>query len=105
MASIRGKGQSEASFGSEDSLLIRDFLNLGGNQIGACGTAALCYQNAPIACLTCNKFEAFRGAPWEELLDALQQEMQSEKEDRIKCITLEAINAVKQILGQVNESH
>jgi len=77
--------------------LIRDFIHLNGEAIGACGTEAECHQHAPRACLMCRKFEPFQDAPWDELLAELQSEMDEEEEDKIKLITLPSIEAVKEI--------
>ncbi len=91
----------EATRRGEASALIRDFAHLMGQSIGACGTRAECHQDAPRACLTCRKFEPFRQAPWERLLEILMEDMEAETEDRIKLITLEQITAVRGIMAEV----
>lgn len=89
------KGQVEA--------IIRDFIHLNGEAIGACGTEADCSQHAPRACLMCRKFEPFRDAPWDELLAELKSDMDEEQEDKIKLITLPFIEAVKDIKKSVKK--
>lgn len=91
---------SEATRNDDDAALIRDFTNLTGETIGACGTLAKCHQHAPVACLTCDKFEPFADAPWEDLIAKLEDDMDRETEDRIKMITVDAVNASKQIIAQ-----
>ncbi|MFO1387967.1 tyrosine-type recombinase/integrase [Cellvibrio sp.] len=90
---------SEATQQDKGASLIRDFMHLTGQQLGACGTQAKCYQNAPIACLTCSYFEPFREAPWNQLLSKLEEDQSKEREDRIKMITQNAIDATKEIIS------
>lgn len=89
---------TEASRRGDSSALIRDFADLVGQSLGACGTTAKCHQNAPRACLSCRKFEPFRAAPWEELLKVLEDDLAAETEDRIKLITAQQIEAVHGII-------
>ncbi|WP_193988042.1 site-specific integrase [Lelliottia steviae] len=91
----------EATRQHDSGALIRDFANLIGLPIGACGTMANCYQHAPRACLTCRKFEPFQDAPWDELLAVLQSDIDSEIEERIRLITVEQYVAVKEILNSI----
>ncbi len=91
----------EATRQHDSGALIRDFANLIGQPIGACGTMANCYQHAPRACLTCRKFEPFQDAPWDELLTVLQSDIDSEIEERIRLITVEQYVAVKEILNSI----
>jgi len=88
---------NDASRAGQVDALIRDFLHLNGEAIGACGTVAKCHQHAPRSCLTCRKFEPFLDAPWDDLLAELQSDMDRESEDKIKLITLPFIEAVKTI--------
>ncbi|PWF33325.1 site-specific integrase, partial [Yersinia pestis] len=74
---------------------------LAGKTIGSCGTQAKCYQNAPIACLTCPYFEPLIDAPWEKLLDYLVEDQAKEQTLRIKEINIQAIKAVKDIINLV----
>jgi integrase len=78
--------------------VIRDFAYLIGQTLGACGTSAKCHQYAPRACLTCHKFEPLRNAPWEQLLQVLLDDLESETEDRIRLITQEQVDAVRAII-------
>ena len=80
---------------------IADFFRLAGKTIGSCGTQAKCYQNAPIACLTCPYFEPLIDAPWEKLLDYLVEDQAKEQTLRIKEINIQAIKAVKDIINLV----
>lgn len=91
----------EATRQHDSGALIRDFANLVGQPIGACGTTANCHQHAPRACLTCRKFQPFVGAPWEDLLTILESDIDSEEEERIKLITAEQYAAVKEILHSI----
>ena len=78
---------------------IADFFRLAGKTIGSCGTQAKCYQNAPIACLTCSFFEPLIDAPWDELLQYLLKDQATEQSLRIKEINNQAIKAVKDIMN------
>lgn len=84
---IRSLG--EATRAGDPTAAIRDFANLVGRPLGACGTRARCHQDAPRACLTCPKFEPLLEAPWEQLLQALQEDLGTESEPRIREITKE----------------
>ncbi len=81
---------------------IADFFRLAGKTIGSCGTQAKCYQNAPIACLTCPYFEPLIDAPWDKLLDYLIDDQAKEQTLRIKEINLQAIKAVKDIITLID---
>ena len=94
---------SEATRANDSNALLRDFLRLTGQAVGACGTKAECYQNAPISCLSCNHFEPFYNAPWEELLIKIQEDINSENEIRIKEIHLVSISAINEIIKSRNE--
>ena len=95
----------EATRRGEAGALIRDFAHLVGQKLGACGTGAECHQNAPRACLTCRKFEPFRDAPWEQFLEVLKDDLSTESEDRIRLITQEQIEAVREIMAERDASH
>lgn len=97
------KDLDDATRKGQFNALIRDFINLNGEAIGACGTEAKCHQHAPRACLMCRKFEPFQDAPWDELLVELQSDMHSEDEDKIKLITLPFIEVVKTIQRKCEE--
>lgn len=90
----------QATRRGEADAIISDFAYLMGQDLGACGTRATCYQDAPRACLTCSKFEPFRQAPWEDLLDVLISDRDAEQEDRIKLITQKQIFAVNEIIAE-----
>ena len=83
---------------------IADFFRLAGKNIGSCGTQAKCYQNAPVSCLTCPYFEPLVDAPWGSLLDHLLDDQAKEQEERIKEISTQAIEAVKEIMSLIEES-
>lgn len=89
---------AEATRKGDEAALITSFEYLNGPDLGACGTHAKCYQNAPRACLTFYKFEPFREAPWEEFLAVLIEDRDRETEDRIRLITQEQIDAVNDII-------
>jgi integrase len=80
---------------------IADFFRLAGKTVGSCGTQAKCYQNAPIACLTCPYFEPLIDAPWSKLLQYLIEDQAKEQSLRIKEINIQAINAVKDIMNLI----
>ncbi|WP_372398678.1 hypothetical protein [Azospirillum sp. HJ39] len=98
-------GLDEATRRGDASAVIRDFAHLMGHSLGACGTKANCHQDAPRACLGCRKFEPFREAPWEDLLQVLTEDLKTETEDRIKLITLEQISAVHGIIAERDAAH
>lgn len=84
---------------------ITDFFRLAGKTIGSCGTQAKCYQNAPIACLTCPYFEPLVDAPWDKLLNYLVEDQAKEQTLRIKEINIQAIKAVKDIINLIESRH
>lgn len=90
---------AEATRSGDESALITAYEHLHGDDLGACGTSASCYQDAPRSCLTCPKFEPFREAPWQQLRDVLVIDRDAEKSERIKLITEEQIAAVDQIMA------
>lgn len=84
---------------------IADFFRLAGKTIGSCATQAKCYQNAPIACLTCPYFEPLMDAPWDKLLRYLVEDQAKEQSLRIKEINIQAIRAVKDIINLIESRH
>lgn len=84
---------------------IADFFRLAGKTIGSCGTQAKCYQNAPIACLTCPYFEPLIDAPWDKLLNYLIEDQAKEQTLRIKEINIQAIKAIKDIINLIELEH
>lgn len=84
---------------------IADFFRLAGKTIGSCGTQAKCYQNAPIACLTCPYFEPLIDAPWDKLLNYLIEDQAKEQTLRIKEINIQAIKAIKDIINFIESGH
>ncbi|MDO9710754.1 site-specific integrase [Paracraurococcus lichenis] len=90
----------QATRRGEPGAVIRDFAHLMGQSLGACGTRAECHLNAPRACLVCRKFEPLRDAPWEQFLDSLLEDLAEETEDRIRLITQEQIEAVREIMAE-----
>lgn len=91
---------SEATRKDEGEAEIIDFIHLTrGATIGACGTTAKCYMNAPIACLSCARFEPYKDAPWEELLEKLRADAEKELEERIKLINFNAMSAIVEIMA------
>lgn len=91
---------AEATRQNDGGAEILDFLHVtGGTRLGACGTRAECYQNAPVACLTCPLFEPFAEAPWEELMSSLVSDADAESDEKIRSINLAAMSAVREIIG------
>lgn len=90
----------QATRKDDESALITAYEHLNGQDLGACGTRARCYQDAPRGCLTCNKFEPFREAPWEELREVLVRDRDIETSERIRNITQEQIAAVDEIIAE-----
>ncbi|WP_227340375.1 tyrosine-type recombinase/integrase [Sphingopyxis sp. P8] len=90
----------DATRKNDDSALITAYEHLNGADLGACGTHAKCYQDAPRSCLTCDRFEPFREAPWEELRAVLIADRDSETAERIKNITQEQIDAIDSIVTE-----
>ena len=84
---------------------IADFFRLAGKTVGSCGTQAKCYQNAPIACLTCSYFEPLIDAPWSKLLQYLIEDQAKEQSLRIKEINIQAIKAVKDIMNLIESGN
>ncbi len=89
---------SEATRANDDNALILDFARMEGKTLGACSTKADCYQEAPIACLTCYFFEPFIEAPWEDLYEKIESEQNKELELRIKQITDKALTSIIEIM-------
>ena len=90
---------SEATRKDDGEAEIMDFVHLTHpDSLGACGTHALCYQNAPIACLSCPRFEPYKDAPWEDLLGSLKDDAARESDNRIKLINLNAMSAINEII-------
>lgn len=65
--------RSDATRFSDSSSEIIDYKN-SGEGVGNCGTTYNCKFNAPIACYTCPKFEAWIDAPHAELYRQLEHE-------------------------------
>lgn len=89
---------SEATRANDGKALIQDFARMAGENLGACGTKADCYQEAPIACLTCFLFEPFIDAPWEKLYNKIKSDQDRESELRIKQITDKALASITEII-------
>jgi integrase len=89
---------SEATRANDGNALIQDFARMAGENLGACGTEADCYQEAPIACLTCFLFEPFIDAPWEKLYDKIKGDQDRESELRMKQITDKALASIIEIM-------
>lgn len=64
-----------------------------GKPVGVCGANINCMLNAPIACLTCVKFEPFTDAPFDEIKDFLVESKEGESDLRIAGIYDEYIEA------------
>ena len=91
---------SERTRSDEGEALIRDFMRLTGQTLGACGTCIDCHQNAPVACLTCVHFEPLESAPWEDLMAKLVEDQERESEERIRQINIAAMSAINEIIEQ-----
>lgn len=89
---------SEATRANDGNALIQDFARMAGENLGACGTEADCYQEAPIACLTCFLFEPFLDAPWEKLYGKIKVDQDREPELRMKQITDKALTSIVEIM-------
>lgn len=89
---------SEATRANDGSALIRDFVRMEGESLGACSTEADCYQEAPIACLTCFLFEPFIDARWEILYEKIKIDQDREAELRLKQITEKALASIIEIM-------
>lgn len=93
-------GLHEATRAGDPDAVITDFLRLMGKPVGACGTRAECYQNAPVACLAgCSHFEPLLDAPWESLMESLIADQDLETELRIRQINHNAMSAIQQIIA------
>jgi len=77
------------------------------DNIGSCGTNAMCHDYAPVACYTCPKFNAWRDAPhyrvlkW--LLDERERIIQETNDLGIAAINDRAIYAVTQVMKRCSE--
>ncbi|WP_157819294.1 site-specific integrase [Mariprofundus aestuarium] len=77
------------------------------DNIGSCGTNAMCHDYAPVACYTCPKFKAWRDAPhhlvlkW--LLDERERIIQDTNDLGIAAINDRAIYAVTQVMKSCAE--
>jgi len=77
------------------------------DNVGSCGTDAMCHDYAPVACYTCPKFKAWRDAPhqlvlkW--LLDGRERVIQETNDLGIAAINDRAIYAVTQVMKQCAE--
>lgn len=89
----------EATFPDDGEQQILDFIHLTGQTLGACGTRKECHLNAPVACLSCHRFEPLEEAPWEELLEKLKEDQAMEKEDRIRQINHNAMSSIVEIMA------
>lgn len=97
-------GLQEATRAGDPDAVITDFLRLMGKPVGACGTRADCYQNAPVACLAgCAHFEPLLTAPWETLMASLVADQEMETEPRIRQINHNAMSAIQQIIALRDE--
>ena len=63
-----GAGQADAARGDDPSSRIRAG---SGNVMGNCGHFGFCGALAPVACYTCNSFQAWVHGPHQEVLDGL----------------------------------
>ena len=94
------RGLNEASRAGDPDAVITDFMRLTGQPVGACGTRAACYQNAPIACLAgCAHFEPLLSAPWEVLMAELVADQELEQEPKIRLVNHSAMSAIRQIIA------
>lgn len=73
------KVRSDATRFTDSSSEIIDYKN-SGEGVGNCGTTYNCKFNAPIACYTCPKFEAWIDAPHAELY----RQLENEREEMLK---------------------
>jgi len=77
------------------------------DNVGSCGTSAMCHDYAPVACYTCPKFKAWRDAPhqlvlkW--LLDERERIIQETNDLGIAAINDRAIYAVTQVMKRCAE--
>lgn len=94
------RGLEEATYPDESEQLILDFMNLAGQTLGACGTHESCHLNAPIACLSCHRFEPLEDAPWEDLLRRLEDDQATEHEERIRMLNMNAMSSIIEIMAE-----
>lgn len=77
------------------------------DNVGSCGTNAMCHDHAPVACYTCPKFKAWRDAPHHLVLKWLLDEREriiDETDDlEIAAIDDRAIYAVTQVMKRCAE--
>ncbi|NRB38359.1 MAG: site-specific integrase [Pseudomonadales bacterium] len=75
------------------------------DNIGSCGTNAMCSKYAPVACYLCEKFRPWRDAPHHLVLKHLEEERNSLFNDdpAIASINDRAIQAVLQVIVRCNE--
>lgn len=72
------------------------------NNVGSCGTEAMCHDYAPVACYTCTKFKAWRDAPhylvlkW--LMDERDRILEETNDLEIAAINDRSIYAVTQVM-------
>ena len=77
------------------------------DNIGSCGTNAMCHDYAPVACYICPKFKAWRDAPhhlvlkW--LLDERERIVEETNDLEIAAINDRAIYAVTQVMKRCAE--
>lgn len=90
----------QATRRDDEAALITAYEHMTSPDVGACGTMGKCRQDAPRACLVCEEFEPFRGAPWEDLREALVDDRDREPELRIRMITQEQIDAIDGIIAE-----
>lgn len=64
--------ESEAMRGDDPASRIHDPNSL--SCVGNCGRYSFCSASAPIACYTCRRFQAWVGAPHDQILDGLLRE-------------------------------
>jgi len=89
----------QATRSNDEEALITAYEHINSPDVGACGTRAKCYQDAPRGCLLCEEFEPFIGAPWEDLRESLVEDRDKESEQRIRLITQQQIDAVDGIIA------
>ncbi|MFK5893995.1 MAG: site-specific integrase [Pseudomonadota bacterium] len=92
--------ESQAKTENPDACRIRT--NDSSDDVGSCGTSAMCQDYAPIACYICPKFRPWRDAPHHIVLKWLLEERQrilDETEDlEISAINDRAIIAVTHVI-------
>lgn len=88
-------------FGDASSDII-DYRN-SGEQVGACGTTYNCKFNAPVACYTCPKFEAWLDAPHAALYEQLEREREVALEisgERMAAVNDLTMLAIKNVIDE-----